>query len=310
MRRTPNACSTTLILAGAQPPIARATALPFLRDQATVASESAVGAAIADPSALVRSAVPRALPAGAGRTMVQAVAPLLDDPVRAVRVEAARALAGADAQLTPPQRESLAHAMRELVAAELVDADRPESHLNIGLLQLRSGQPAAAEDAYRTALRLDPGFVPALVNLADLDRMRSRNQESADLLRQAISIEPGSADAWHALGLALVRQHNAAEALPALRRASELAPASARYAYVYAVALNAVGAAKQAIAVLEEAHRQHPTDRDVLLGLIAFARDSGDIPTALRTARELAAQLPGDMQVRRLVEQIERLQAP
>ena len=299
-----------LILTAAQPPIARATALLFLRDKATNASEAAMRAAIADPSPLVRLAVPRAMPAGAGRTMVQAVAPLLDDPVRAVRIEAARALAGADAQLTPPQRESLARAMRALVAAELVDADRPESHLNIGLLQVRSGQPAAAEDAYRTALQLDPRFVPALVNLADLDRLRGRNQEGADLLHQAVAIEPGSADAWHALGLALVRQHDAAGALSALRRAAELAPANARYAYVYAVALNSAGAARQAIAVLEEAHRQHPTDRDVLLGLIAFARDSGDIPTALRTARELAAQSPGDMEVRRLVEQIERLQAP
>jgi tetratricopeptide (TPR) repeat protein len=303
-----------LILTAAQPPIARATALPFLRNLATASPQaatiSATLAAIADSSALVRSAVPRAVPAGAGRTMVQAVAPLLDDPVRAVRIETARALAGADAQLTPPQRESLARAMRELVAAELVDADRPESHLNIGLLQLRSGQPAAAEDAYRTALRLDPRFVPALVNLADLDRMRGQNQQSADLLHQAIGVEPGSADAWHALGLALVRQHNAAEALSALRRASELAPANARYAYVYAVALNSAGAAKQAIAVLEEAHRQHPTDRDVLLGLIAFARDSGDFATALRHGRELAAQSPGDMQVRQLVEQLEHLQAP
>jgi Tfp pilus assembly protein PilF len=198
--------------------------------------------------------------------------------------------------------------MRELLAAEMVDADRPESHLNIGLLHLRSGQPAAAEDAYRTALRLDPRFVPALVNLADLDRMRGQNQEGADLLHQAVGLEPGNADAWHALGLALVRRHNAAEALPALRRASDLAPANARYAYVYAVALNSAGAARQAIGVLEEAHRRHPTDRDVLLGLVAIARDSGDLAAAVRYARELAAQSPDDMQIRRLVEQLERLQ--
>ncbi len=299
-----------LILAAGQPPIARATALAFLRDQATAASEAAVKAAVVDPSPLVRSAAPRALPAGAGRSMVQAVAPLLDDPVRAVRVEAARALAGAGTQLSPPQLVALARARRELLAAELVDADRPESHLNIGLLQLRGGQPDAAGTAYRTALRLDPRFVPALVNLADLDRMRGRNQESADLLQQAVGIEPGSADAWHALGLALVRLHNAGAALPALRRASELAPANARYAYVYAVALNSAGAARQAVAVLEAAHRQHPADHDVLLGLVAIARDSGDTPTALRYARELAAQAPGDPQLRRLIDQLERQQAP
>ena len=299
-----------LILAAGQPPIARATALPFLHELGSAASEPAVRAAIADPSPLVRAAVPRTLPAAAGRGMVQAIAPLLDDPVRAVRVETARVLAGADLLLSPPQRELLAHAMRELLAAEMVDADRPELHLNIGLLQLRAGQPDAAEAADRTALRLDPRFVPALVNLADLDRLRGRAQEGAELLRRAIVLEPGNADAWHALGLALVRQHNAAEALSALRRASELAPGNARYAYVYAIALNSAGAAKQSLAVLEEAHRQHPTDRDVLLGLVTIARDSGDFPTALRYGRALAALSPGDMQLRLLVEGLARLQPP
>jgi Tfp pilus assembly protein PilF len=299
-----------LILAEAQPPIARSTALPFLRDQGSPASEAAMKAAIAAASPLVRAAAPRGLPAAPGRAMVQAVAPLLDDPVRAVRVEAARALAGAAASLTAPQRDVLARALRELLAAELVDADRPEAHLNIGLLQLRSGQANAAEDAYRTALRLDPRFVPALVNLADLDRMRGQEQQATERLRQAVAITPGNADAWHALGLALVRQRHAADALAALQRAHELAPDDARYAYVYAVALNSAGAPAQSIAVLEDAQRRHPADRDVLLGLVAIARDSGDIPTALRYGRALASLAPDDPQLRRLVEQLQRLQAP
>jgi tetratricopeptide (TPR) repeat protein len=297
-----------LILAAAQPPIARATALALLRDFGSAASAPALRAAIADPSPLVRAAVPRALPAAAGRPMLQAVAPLLDDPVLAVRVEAARALAGAP--LAPPQLAALARATTELLAAEMVDADRPESHLNIGLLQLRGGQPDAAETEYRTALRLDPRFVPAMVNLADLDRLRGREPEGAELLRRAITLEPGNADAWHALGLALVRQHNAAEALSALRRASELAPGNARYAYVYAVALNSAGAAKQSLAVLEEAHSRHPADRDVLLGLVTIGRDSGELAAALGHARELAARFPDEPPLRRLVEQLERLQPP
>ena len=299
-----------LILAAGVPPIARATALPFLHTQGAAASEAAIKAAVADPSPLVRAAAPRALSASPTRAMVQAVAPLLDDPVRAVRVEAARALASAAPAMTPVQLASLARAMQDLLAAEMVDADRPESHLNIGLLQLRGGRADAAEESWRTALRLDPRFVPALVNLADLDRMRGRDAQGVERLRQAVAIEPGNANAWHALGLALVRQRNAGEALPALRRANTLAPDDARYAYVYAVALNSAGAAGQSIAVLEEAHRRHPADRDVLFGLAAIARDAGDIPSALRSGRDLLALAPGDPQVRGLVDQLERLAAP
>ena len=49
----------------------------------------------------------------------------------------------------------------------------------------------------------------------------------------------------------------------------ELAPDNARYAYVYAVALNSTGAQGDALALLEQAHRQHPADRDVLTVLVS-----------------------------------------
>ncbi len=298
-----------LILDQSQPDISRASALPLLPRYATPASEAAIKAAIMDPSALVRSAVPRALPSAPSRTVVQAVAPLLSDPVRAVRVEAARALSGVDPNtLTQDQRNAFDGAYRELVAAEMVDADRPEAHLNLGLLNLRRQVPAEAEAEYRTALRLDPGFVPALANLADLDRMRGQDQQGAELLRKALLIEPNNADVRHSLGLLLVRQHNYAEALGQLQQASELAPGNVRYAYVYAIALNSTGAVAPAMALLEHTHRQHPADSDVLVALVSIARDSGDPAAALRYARELAVLHPADMQVRAMVLDLEKRQ--
>ena len=187
--------------------------------------------------------------------MVRMAAPLLRDPVRSVRVEAARAIAGVDPQaLMPEQRSAFSVALMELWAAEMSSADRAEAHLNLGLLQTRRGQPDEAEAQYRTALRLEPDFVPALVNLADLERARGRDQDGIGLLRQASRAEPNNAEAHHALGLLLVRQRKYPEALPELRDASDLAPDNPRYAYVYAVALNSTGAPTEALASLERAH--------------------------------------------------------
>ena len=190
-----------------------------------------------------------------------------------------------------------------------MDSDRPEAHLNLGLLDIRRQQPDAAEAEYRTALRLDPSFVPALANLADLDRMRGQDEHGADLLRQAIAIEPGNADIRHSFGLLLVRQHDVAGALVQLRRASELAPDNGRYAYVYAIALNSTGAAAQAIALLERTHQQHPTDRNVLVALVSLAQEQGHFHQALVHARELAALYPADEQISRLVQQLEQHEA-
>jgi Tfp pilus assembly protein PilF len=296
-----------LLLDQNQPSIVRASALPLLQAYATPASEPAIKAAIADASPLVRSAAPRALPITPPPAVAKAIAPLLSDPVRAVRVEAARALAGTDLlALTPAQQTALVKATTELVAAEMVDAERPEAHLNLGLLDLRRQQLAEAEAEYRTALRLDPAFVPAMVNLADLDRARGMDEQGAELLRKAMSIEPDNADVRQSLGLFLVRQHDYAGALDMLRRATELAPDNARYAYVYAVALNSSGAPAEAMALLERGHQQHPTDRDILMALVSIARDTGNFAVALRHARELGALDPGDARLRALVSELEK----
>jgi Flp pilus assembly protein TadD len=186
-----------------------------------------------------------------------------------------------------------------------VDADRPEAHLNLGLLDTRQARPIEAEAEYRTALRLDPNFVPALTNLADLDRMRGMDAQGADLLRQALSIEPRNADVLHALGLLLVRQRNYAEALPLLRQAAELAPDNVRYGYVYAIALNSTGAPEQGRALLERIHQQHPADPEILVALVTSARTAGDLFTALTHARELAQLYPDNPQIRAMLRDLE-----
>jgi predicted CXXCH cytochrome family protein len=285
-----------------QPAIARASGLLLLPRYASKASEPAIKSAIADPDPLMRMAMARSLPPSAPRAIIEAAFPLLGDPVRAVRIEAARALAGVDPQaMTPEQRGAFTLAYQELIAAEMIDADRPETHLNLGLVKMRRKQFNEAEAEYRTALRLDPKFVPAMANLADLDRERGMDKEGEELLRAAIAIEPNNAAIKHSLGLLLVRQHNYTEALPLFREAAALAPDNARYAYVYAVALNSTGAAADATEVLERAHKQHPTDWDVLVTLITFEQKGGNLAAALAYAQELAALEPGNRQIRALI---------
>jgi len=299
-----------LILDRTQPAIARASALPLLAPYASPASEPAIKAALGDPDPLVRAAAPRALPGILPPRFVYATAPLLSDPVRAVRIAAARALAGTDLlALTPEQQTALVKSTAELVDAEMVDADRPEAHLNLGLLDLRRRELPEAEKEYRIALRLDPSFVPALVNLADLDRVRGMDDEGAELLKKAMAVEPDNADVRYALGLFLVRKRDYAAALDLLRGAHELMPDNARYAYVYGVALNSSGRAREASAILEQAHQQHPADHDVLMALVSIARDQGDFAAALGHARELLALDPGNAQLRGLVSDLEKRQS-
>ena len=94
------------------------------------------------------------------------------DPVRGVRIRAAALLAGVpEAQLAGRDRERFERAAAEFVAAQRINADRPEARTTLGsFYRAASGRTAEAEAEYKAALRSSPQFPPAAVNLADLYR--------------------------------------------------------------------------------------------------------------------------------------------
>ncbi|HEX7217255.1 MAG TPA: cytochrome c3 family protein [Methylomirabilota bacterium] len=290
---------------GDQPAIARASALAR-RAPASPGAGDLIRSALKDGDPLVRRAAAAALEGVEPARRVEPLAPLLDDSVRAVRLEVARLLAGAPREhLTDAQRAAFDHAYGEYVAAERFNADRPESHLNLALLYGAQRRTAEAEAELRTALVLDPRFVPAAVNLADLYRAGGRDPEGERVLRDVLAADPRSAAAHHALGLLLVRAKRQADALRELETAARLAPDRARYTYVYAIGLDGAGRRRQAIDVLERSLLRHPYDRDTLSALIAFTRESGEPRRALDYARRLAALDPGSPETAQLVKRLE-----
>jgi tetratricopeptide (TPR) repeat protein len=231
--------------------------------------------------------------------------PMVSDPIRAVRIEAARVLAPAPrAALTGPQQAALSQASIEYIDAQLANGEVPASHLNLGIFYAERFDWGDAEAAYRTALRLDPNFVPALINLADLHRLKNEDDEGEPLLREALERDSDNADAHEALGLWLVRQDRQAEALPHFERASRLQPDSSRHSYVYGIALQSLNQTARALRVLERAVRRHPGDRQILQALIAIHRDRRAYDKALRYANRLAALDPNDPAAQRLLAEM------
>ncbi len=274
-RRLPGAERALAELAGdaGQPGIARATALSLLRGLLGPRSLGALGRSLGDADPLVRLAAAEAGSAVEPRRRALLLGPLLRDPLRAVRIEAARSLAGVPRELLAPGlRAELGRGLSEYRVAQQSSAERPEAHLNLGLLAAEQGDLGAARAEIQAALRLDPSFVPALVNLADLERLAGREDEGERWLRKALRIAPDDPDVHYALGLLLVRRGRSGEALEVLRRAAELAPESARYATVYALALHSGGETQRALEVLEGARARHPGDPDVE----ALLRELGD----------------------------------
>jgi tetratricopeptide (TPR) repeat protein len=248
---------------------------------------------LGDDDALVRRAAVLGQQQLAPAERMAALAPLLGDPVRAVRIEAARLLAPAASALAAEHRASFDRALTEFETVQAENADRPDALANLGNLYLNRGEAGRAEDAYRKAIALDGHFVPAYVNLADLYRAGAREAGAERALRDGLRLAPNDAALREALGLALVRQGKKKEALAEFAAAAKAAPEESRYAYIYAVALHDAGRRPEAIRQLEAA-AQRRGDRDVLLALAAFKRDDGDRAGAETHLRALTAMNPDD----------------
>jgi predicted CXXCH cytochrome family protein len=226
---------------------------------------------IGSDAPLVRAAAVRALDWLPSEQRYALLKNLVGDPARSVRLAAARQLAGVAPEGLPQhEAQALSGLRREYVASMQFNADLPEGQMNLGLYYTASGDPVAAEHAYRRALKLSPSFVAALLNLADLYRANGLDPQAGPLLLQAIALAPAAAAPQHAMGLLLVRRGELDAALGHLARAAALEPENVRYAYVYGVGLWEAGRREAAIATLEAALAAHPGNPDLQSALAGY----------------------------------------
>ena len=266
-----SAAADTLI-----PPIARATVVYLMGANAGPQTLTALQNALTDPAPRIRRSAAEVLQAVDPKMRLEMGMPALTDSVRSVRLAAVSALASVPAAAwSPEQRRVFEQAVVEYRASQAVDADRPESHLNLGGLDMELGQPAEAGAEYRAALQLSTRFVPAWVQLAEFERLTGHEAAADSVLRVGLALLPDAADLHHALGLSLIRQRRFPQAVEELGTAAQLSPDNARYAYVYAVALHDTGHGAEAVTVLRRTLARHPNDAAIAAALASYSKGPG-----------------------------------
>ena len=175
-----------------------------------------------DPNSLVRLGALQSLANAPLNARVPLAPPLLADPLKAVRIEAVSMLAPVPAeQLSPEQRAAFERAASEYVATQRYNADRADARVNLGTFYANRGDAVKAEEEIKAAIRLEPFFIPAYVNLADLYRARGRDAEGERILREGLKSSAKERNASPCLGLALVRMKRTGEALGEFERATD-----------------------------------------------------------------------------------------
>ena len=245
--------------------------------------QAALVAGLKHEDALVRAAATRSLtPIASAHPTIE---PLLGDPVRLVRIEAAWALR-AQLDLESPAGKDLMTALRH-------QADQPPAALQLGQLAYDRGDPATAEGWIRRAAAWESRAAEPRRALAIALQSQQRHGEAIEELRAAVALAPGEATYLHDLGLAQAEAGRMGEAIATLRRTVEAEPRFGRAWYNLGLALSQQGQAAQAVEALRRAELVEPRNADYPYARATIHLRLGERDQARAAAEAALAAQPG-----------------
>ncbi|MGA6925660.1 MAG: tetratricopeptide repeat protein [Desulfosarcina sp.] len=294
-RQDPGALTDLIHLAGDRlyPDIVRATALSLVSSYSDPAAVKALEQALTDESALLRHTAVSQLAVPDPQQRIAQIGPLLYDPVRAVRIEAARGLAGVSGPVMQSTlRQPYQTALDEYIAAMQRTGDFATSRHNMGNLYADLGQTDRAIDQYRKAIAIDGQFYPAKVNLAMQYNATGQKKAAQALLREVVDQYPDLYAIKYSLGLLLAEQQAFDEAVVYLKDAAAGLPQRSRIHYNLALLLQRLNRRIDAEMALNQALAVDPENPDYLYALAVLYLESNRSDDALKIAVRLRKSHP------------------
>jgi protein O-GlcNAc transferase len=192
--------------------------------------------------------------------------------------------------------------------------------------QFRGGRKAEAYELCAAIVAREPGYLPALLLLGQVDMQNRRYERALPWLRRAVPLSPDNATlhyllgvacdrlelhdeaaaalhratqlkpdfaaAFHELGFSLLARRSFAAAAGWLARAAELAPDNSDYQRVLGGALLRLERAPEAIGALERALALSPASAEVMRNLALAYSGVGRLEDAERLAQRAVSMTP------------------
>jgi predicted CXXCH cytochrome family protein len=292
------------------PDIVRATALSLLINGNEEATRGVFSRALTDEASLLRQVAVRRWPETDAARRLSDLQPMLYDPVRGVRIEAAARLSDIpESEMPPDVRKQFAQALAEYCQAMERTGDFAASRHNLGNLYRNRGQAQEAEKHYQKAMAIDDQFYPAKVNLAMLYNQRGKNSAAEHLLREVVARHPEFYELKYSLGLLLAEQNRFAEAAVYLQEAAAGLPQRSRIHYNLGLLLQKIGRDDEAQSALQSALAIEPQHLDYQYALAVFYIERRNWERAEPLARQIKADHPASPVGQQLLEIIAKGQA-
>ncbi len=272
-KRQPDVRKDLIRLAGdpLYPVIIRATAISLLTAYSGEDTSQAIKLALMDDEALIRRTAVESIAPTNQKENTEIIAPLLYDPVKAVRIEAARRLAEEPSgRLNPDQEKVFKTVLKEFVASMEYSADFSFGRYNLGNLYVAMNQPKEAIRNYLAAIKVDGLFYPAKVNLAMFYNQKGENGKAEVLLREVIQDHPELYEITYSLGLLLAEMKKYAPAAIYLEKAAKGMPKHARVHYNLGLLFQHLKRDEKAEQALLKALEIDPNSMEYLYALADF----------------------------------------
>jgi len=259
------------------PPMIRATATSLLANFADVRCYEATKFLLNDPEPLIRTTAVRAYQPASWEELKETMVPLLHDPIKSVRIEAANQLS-----ILPKEQvdsifmQALGEGLKEYEAAMRYTADFAPSRHNLGNFYSSTGHVDKAQLNYLAAIAIDKAFYPAKVNLAMTYNQQGKNKEAEKLFREVIAENPAEASLYYSLGLLLAEMEEFEEAAVILEQAGRLNPVRSRIFYNLGLIYQYLGDIEKNESRLLKAVQLEPTNQDYIYALAEFYARAGN----------------------------------
>ena len=273
----------------------RATAINYMGEMVSEKSLNAIKKFLYDTSAVVRNQAVTSLANFPPQQWIRDAEPLLQDPVRGVRIAAANTLSGLPEDAFDTNKyPAFASANKELLDFLHNQSDFSTGNVSLGDYYYKTGNKKEAEKYYLRALKIDSVANYARLNLSSIYNAEGQNDKAMACLNEAWKIDPANPRISYNLALLHVELGNKKEALNYFDRTSRLKYNYDKFYFNYALFLQQQGQNHQAEALYQEGLQRFPDSEQLNYGAAYFFLQVSQKERALACIRKLKMLNPSN----------------
>ncbi len=284
------------------PAIARASALEKLSAINDTLAAKTIVKSLDDPESLIRLSAIRTYYSQDVNTYIENIAPLLKDPARAVRMEAALRLSYIpEDQMAESIKPAYKKALNECIDYNTYMADFPGGMSNLALINTNMGNYQKAINLFKKAIETDNEYYQAYANLAYLYNQTGQNENAEKIYLYLIQKEVNLPGIEYSLGLLNAEQNKYPEATKYLEKAIEKDPHNGRINYNLGLIYMQLNEQAKAETNLKEAVAKETENSDFAYALAHYYVSTQQINKARKYLNEIASKFPNNQDIKQLL---------